>query len=367
MTTHPPVDVIVPFGHSPGHPERRENMLHVARMLRDDLAYGNYRVILAELGRSPTQRSTADELGIEYIFTEHDGEFSPGKAMNAGFLGREEPRELVYFHQADFLVHADVLRRSVDHLRELNSPFIYPYWGEIHLSKPVSAALRAGIVSSAELSAAFLERVPRWRRLWAHGRRAVVTSAYDEIPVHDEDLLALRPTLGIQLLRDLADAGREELWGDDDRAYAPYRWPDSDSEGSRICRISGGPRASAAYLCTDEAFRQVGGVPELKGWGYEDLIFWLTVQGFHPYAADREGVTYNGKPVTLGYPFLHLWHPVSGRHGYYAATRENEQRFRAFQRLSFEQRRFCATPLPRRRPALGDPGRPAVASQGGSP
>jgi hypothetical protein len=339
-------------------------MLHVLKMLRAGLEYPDYRVILAELGSSPTQELAASEIGAEYVFTRHDGEFSPGEAMNAGFLGRVNPRDLVYFHQADFLVHPHVLRSCVDLLHELDSPFVYPYWGEIHLSRPVSAALRSGRISSSAVAAAFLQLVPGWRAAWARGRQTASPTAYDEIPLSGVDLLAVRSALGTQVSLELAVADWHELWGSDDRGYAPYRWSQVDSDGARVCRISGGPRASAAYLCTDDAFRQVGGVPQLKGWGYEDLIFWLTVQGFHPYTADRGGITYKSKPVTLGYPFLHLWHPVSGRRGYYATTRENEDRFNAFQALSCEERRASATPLPGRRSTPGGPETPAAASQG---
>jgi hypothetical protein len=311
--------------------------------LRHLLTYPEYRVILAELGDRPTQRKTARELDAEYVFTRSDAEFSPGRAMNVGFLHRPHPQPLVYFHQADFAVRADVLDESAGLQESLGCPFVYPYWGEIHLSRLVSDAVRANPACQSALLRRIAPSIVRWR-----AEPSIATAPpveYDEVLPQAMDIEAIRDVLPDLSWSAIADAPADVLWGVDDRHYAPYRWKPSDSFSSRIWRISGGPRASAGYLCTDAAFRSVGGIPELPGWGYEDLLFWLTVQAFYPYSDDRRSIYFNSNPITLDIPFVHLWHPVGGRANYYAATRSNESLYHSFRALNHQQRRATVTSL----------------------
>lgn len=343
MQDSPQVDVIVPYGHSPSQAEREENLLHVLHSLQSDLEYPNRRVILAELGERPTQRSLARCLSADYVFTRSDEEFSPGRAMNAGFLGRRRPAGLVYFHQADFLVAPDVLERAVERMRRLDCPFVYPYWGEVHLSRMMSEAVRRFAVPPEQLFDILQLSVARWRT----GREPVRTASdsYDEVTLSTNELAALVSSLPAARRQEITQAGQVQLWGSDDRSYAPYRWHPQDGLAARLCRISAGPRASAAYLCSDAAFRNAGGVPELPGWGYEDLMFWYTVQAFHPYAGDRRGITFRDRSVTMDYPLIHLWHPVGGRPDYYAATQKNERIFHEFRALDSGRRRAAVRAL----------------------
>ncbi|MBS2552418.1 hypothetical protein KGQ19_36740 [Catenulispora sp. NL8] len=337
--------MILPFGFCPEQPERQQNLAHVLQGLREDLAYPNYRIVVTELGLEATQRLMAKEFGAEYIFAAESGEFSPGRAMNVGFLGRDSAADLVYFHQADFLVAPDVLGEGVGKLTDLGCPFVYPYWGEIHLSRPVSGAVRSGLIPATALVEVFKAAVGRWRMRDEPAARQEDLSHSEIIP--DElDIAETAAWLPADLSRALIESGYEELWGLDDREYAPYSWRPGISAASRLCRVSAGPRASAAYLCTDAAFRRVGGIPELPGWGYEDLMFWRTVQAFHPYESDRRGISLQGEPITLGYPLLHLWHPVGGRPAYYEATRRNEERYLEFAALDSAGRRARVRPLP---------------------
>ncbi|MDN3025647.1 hypothetical protein [Streptomyces sp. S.PB5] len=346
MRNSPRVDVIVPYGHSPNQPERQANLQQVLESLQNDLEYENFRVILAELGPRETQRALARSLGADYVFTNSDEEFSPGRAMNAGFLSRQQPADLVYFHQADFLVARDVLDRAVQVKLRLECPFVYPYWGEVHLSRIVSEAVRRAVVQPGQLFDV-LQRCVADRRA-AEGSEQAASDAYDEVTLSNDELESLVAVLPAGLRREITEADQLRLWGADDRSYAPYRWRPEETLAARLCRISGGPRASAAYLCSDAAFRQAGGVPELPGWGYEDLIFWHTVQAFHPYSGDRRGISFKESAVTIDYPLIHLWHPVSGRPDYYAATAKNERIFHEFRSLAAHEQRAGVRALPPR-------------------
>ncbi|MET7715604.1 hypothetical protein [Streptomyces sp. NPDC005407] len=340
------MDVIVPYGHSPSQPDRQKNLQQVLEGLQNDLEYKNYRVLLAELGPQATQRGLARSLDTDYVFTSSDEEFSPGRAMNAGFLGRQHPADLVYFHQADFLVAPDVLDRAVQLMLQLDCPFVYPYWGEVHLSRMMSEAVRCSAVQPGQLFDV-LQRCVAQRRIGQGSGRAA-SDAYDEVALSNDELESLLSSLPACLRREITEADQVRLWGADDRSYAPYRWRPEETLAARLCRISGGPRASAAYLCSDAAFRQAGGVPELPGWGYEDLIFWHTVQAFHPYTGDRRGISFNESAITMNYPLIHLWHPVSERPDYYAATETNERIFHEFRALTTDQQRAGVRALPSR-------------------
>ncbi|WP_172387252.1 hypothetical protein [Streptomyces sp. MNP-20] len=302
--------------------------------------------MLAELGRKATQRGLARSLGTDYVFTGSEAEFSPGRAMNAGFLNRRHPADLVYFHQADFLVASDVLEHAVQLMLQLNCPFVYPYWGEVHLSRLVSEAVRRSAVQPAKLFEV-LQRCVAQRRA-VRGPEQAASDAYDEVSLSIDEVAAFVSSLPARIRQEIAEADQVRLWGSDDRSYAPYRWRPEESPAARLCRISGGPRASAAYLCSDTAFRHAGGVPELPGWGYEDLIFWHTIQALHPYKGDRSGISFKGSAVTMNYPLIHLWHPVSGRPSYYSATEKNERIFHQFRALTADQKRASVTPLPPR-------------------
>ncbi|MFF1816194.1 hypothetical protein ACFVWG_02800 [Kribbella sp. NPDC058245] len=345
MTAAPRVDVLVPFGEAPAHPERTQNLIRVLTDLCATLDYPNYRVSLVEISARPSQQRLADELGAGYVFARRDGEFSPGRAMNLGVVERSRPAELIYFHQTDFLVGPDVLSRAVDQLQRLDCPFVFPYWGEIHLSAPVSTAIRRAELDPVDLLARFRRLVGSWRTETppAQGPQA---TGHDEVVLTSGEYEYVTRSFPSTLKKTLHEAAQVDLWGVDDRPYAPYRWTPSTDRGAEVCRISRGPRASAAYLCTDQAFRRAGGVPELPGWGFEDLMFWQLIQAFHPYAADRAAISYDGTAVTLGDPLLHLWHPVSGSSGYYAATAENQKAFNHLAALDATQIRQQATPLP---------------------
>lgn len=340
------MDVIVPYGHSPSQPERQENLQHVLESLQNDLEYKNYRVILAELGPQATQQTLARSLTTDYVFSSSDEEFSPGRAMNTGFLSRQHPADLVYFHQADFLVAPDVLDRAAQLMLRLDCPFVYPYWGEVHLSRMMSEAVRCSAVQPGQLFDV-LQRCVAQRRA-SQGPEQAASDAYDEVALSNDELESLVSSLPASLRQEITEADQVRLWGADDRSYAPYRWRPEETLAARLCRISGGPRASAAYLCSDAAFRQAGGVPELPGWGYEDLIFWHTVQAFHPYTGDRSGISFKESTITMNYPLIHLWHPVSGRPDYYAATEKNELIFHEFRALTTHQQRAEVRALPPR-------------------
>lgn len=346
MQNSPRVDVIVPYGHSPSQPERQENLQQVLENLQSNLEYENFRVILAELGPRETQRALAHSLETDYVFSSSDDEFSPGRAMNAGFLGRRHPADLVYFHQADFLVARDVLDRAVQVMLRLECPFVYPYWGEVHLSRMMSEAVRCSVVRPGQLFDVLQPCVASRRT--DQGSEQATSDAYDEVTLSNGELESLVAVLPAGLRREIIEADQVRLWGADDRSYAPYRWRPEETVAARLCRISGGPRASAAYLCSDAAFRQAGGVPELPGWGYEDLIFWHTVQAFHPYSGDRRGISFKESAITMNYPLIHLWHPVSGRPDYYAATPKNEQIFHEFRSLTPHAQRTGVRALPSR-------------------
>ncbi len=346
MQKSPRVDVIVPYGHSPGQPERQENLQQVLASLQNNLEYKNCRVVLAELGSRATQQDLARSLKADYVFTRSDEEFSPGRAMNAGFLSRQHPADLVYFHQADFLVAPDVLDRAVQLMLRLDCPFVYPYWGEVHLSRMMSEAVRCSVVEPGQVFDV-LQRCVAHRRA-SQGAGQAASDAYDEVALNNDELESLVSSLPASLRQEIIEADQVRLWGADDRSYAPYRWVAKGTLAARLCRISGGPRASAAYLCSDAAFRQAGGVPELPGWGYEDLIFWHTVQAFHPYTGDRNGISFEDSTITMNYPLIHLWHPISGRPDYYAATEQNERIFHEFRTLTTDQRRAAVRPLPPR-------------------
>ncbi|MEV0370585.1 hypothetical protein AB0I10_12250 [Streptomyces sp. NPDC050636] len=303
-------------------------------------------MLLAELGKQATQRDLARNLGTDYVFTSSDEEFSPGRAMNRGFLSRRYPADLVYFHQADFLVAPDVLDRAVQLMLQLDCPFVYPYWGEVHLSRMMSEAVRCSAVQPGQLFDVLQRCVARRRTI--HGSEQAASDAYDEVALSSDELESLVNSLPANLRRDITEADHVRLWGSDDRSYAPYRWRPEETLAASLCRISGGPRASAAYLCSDAAFRQAGGVPELPGWGYEDLIFWHTVQAFHPYTGDRSGISFKESVITMNYPLIHLWHPVSGRPDYYAATERNERIFHEFHGRTAEEQRAGVRALPPR-------------------
>lgn len=239
MRNSPRVDVIVPYGHSPNQPERQANLQQVLESLQNDLEYENFRVILAELGPRETQRALARSLGADYVFTNSDEEFSPGRAMNAGFLSRQQPADLVYFHQADFLVARDVLDRAVQVKLRLECPFVYPYWGEVHLSRIVSEAVRRAVVQPGQLFDV-LQRCVADRRA-AEGSEQAASDAYDEVTLSNDELESLVAVLPAGLRREITEADQLRLWGADDRSYAPYRWRPEETLAARLCRISGGP------------------------------------------------------------------------------------------------------------------------------
>lgn len=341
----PPVDVIVPFGDAPAQPERAANLHTVLTRYLDRIDYPSYRVVLVEVGPRATQADLAASKGWVHLYVESAAEFSPAFAQNYGFLNRPDPVELVYFHQADFVAEPAVLRRAVELMRRFDAPFVYPYWGEIHLSRLVSEAVRSGDVDGVGLYRLFSRVVSGVRAdgsLVGPGEAA----AHREVAVPPEVLELLHAELPAPLRRELAAADEAEVWGIDDRGYAPYRWTPSDQPSARICRISAGPRASAAYLCRDDAFRRIGGVPQMPGWGYEDLTAWLNVQSCWPYHADAIAVYFDGAPMSQDMPLVHLWHPVGQRAGYYRHTEENEKRYRELLAMTPSERRELMTPLP---------------------
>jgi hypothetical protein len=341
----PDIDMIVPFGDVPNQAERSQNLHTVIRDYLRRLDYPHYRIVLVESGANPTQRDFANVYCDEYVFVEDGAEFSVGRTQNAGFLRRSRKAELVYFHQADFLAPPGILKTALALMRKLECPFVYPYWGEIHLSRTVSAGVRKGIIDGARLVATFSAIVAEIRAGADSHTGFGESSDYREVHLAPAQLRSLARLLPAELAAEPA-VRHERAWGTDDRAYAPYRWADSQRPGTAWCRISPGPRASAGYLCTDAAFRRVGGVVELPGWGYEDLLTWLNVQACYDYRADTYAVHYRTTAISRDIPLVHLWHPVGQRPAFYAHTADNEAEYRKARARSPAQRRRAIRPLP---------------------
>lgn len=341
------VDVVVPYGDASDQVERRENLHVVIERCLSRQDHGAYGVTIVEMGPDATQRTWAAARGVGYVHVQRSS-FSVGAAQNAGFLDERIRRgSRVYFHQADFVIPPEVLSRVSAAAEAVAAPFLYPYWGEVHLSRPLSTAVRRAEVDIDTLYAAVRAVIRSAReRLRSDGAARSSLDGHVVIRFTDEETAAVLDAVPAHLYERWRRLSDVDAWGTDERSYAPFRWPATEATAlSTLVRASAGPRASAAYLCTDEAYRAVGGVPELVGWGYEDLSAWLAVQAVYGYRADLHAVRWGEREITLDLPLVHLWHPVSGQAVYYAKTVTNEAYYRRLARLGVDQRRRLIRPL----------------------
>ncbi len=336
------VNIIVPFGYSETQPER-ETLLHfVVEECVNTQTYPNIRTILVESSNSPTQANYAKNYCDEYIFLPlQNGIYSPAIVQNEGFL-RATNSEFTYIHQADFILPPEMVERSLEKMKELNAPVIFPFFSSVNLSKPLTEAITQGRVDWTKVLAA-LETINTGVRLDTH-QVGIVDRKYFSPDELSPLVLALPPELQVESLLGL---NPEEIWGINEGTFTYF----GDSfrvvqPSETLLKYRPGGRAKASYLTRSAEYDRMGGSPSYVGWGYEDLGFWARAQALYDYKRARDGDMYfDNQSVSTNYPIIHLWHSTTNRADYFAMMDENKRQYETFLAMTPDQQVTSIQPL----------------------
>jgi hypothetical protein len=318
------VDVVIPFAWSDAQPERFANLIaSVTSVVDAGGLLGD--VVIAELGREPTAREVAHRLGVRHVFEPDPGVFSVGKCQNLGYRALRRPLAIL-FHQADFLLRPAALAEALHVLADPGVPAFFPHWGLVELSACTSAVLRSAPVSARRECIGALWAAMRSNIVRAQDAAfGLATDRQREIVPPDWVSARLREWLPRACLQGACAHPRG--W-DDSQVLGEYRWSERATRNG-LCRISGGPRASASYLVRSDAYEAVGGIPEFVGWGYEDLTFWSRLATHFDFRLALDGIYFGSRRVSGDTPLVHLWHSHPDASPYYANVAENRARYAA--------------------------------------
>lgn len=327
------VNIIVPYGHSPSQPEREADMKFVVEECLRPQTYQNTRIVLVESSKNPTQESWVASWGGEYDYIpQGENPFSVGKVQNQGFV-QATPTDLYYFHQADFLLPKDAVEEAVFTMQETEAPCIFPYAGVANLSKKLTDEILGRNVDPTLLIDA-LSTIFGAEQLETVGG----SQSANQIRLSAEQLKMLESILPDSL--QSSHLMSDDVTADGNSSHSLYfDGHQSEYPTQLYADFRLGPRAKASYLCSGSAYAQLGGVPEYKGWGYEDLDFWERVKTLFDYSQTEESIYFKDRKLTGRYPLVHMWHPTSGGENYYSASESNRDSHEAFMALDNEQRR----------------------------
>lgn len=335
-------NLIVPFGYAEAQPER-ETLLHfvVEECVRKQ-SYPNVRVVLVESSARPTQASYAKQYCDEYVFLPRDqGLYSAAIVQNEGFM-RATTAEYTYIHQADFLLPPEMVEMTIERMKELEAPVIFPYYSSVNFSKPLTEALTGHRVDWKAVLAAMVT-INTDIRKETH-KIGMVDRRYLSPAEIKPLILALPEDLHIE---DLAQLDPTEIWGVDDGNFTYFGDSFKVVQPSEyLVKYRPGGRAKASYLARSVDYDKSGGSPNYAGWGYEDLGFWARVQALYDYKRTKDGDMYfNGHSVSTDYPIIHLWHSTTGSADYFAMMDGNKRRYESFIALSRDEQRAAIKPL----------------------
>lgn len=336
------VNLIVPFGYSETQPEREDLLHFVIEKCVGDQTYPNLRTVLVESSNRPTQETYAKAYCDEYVYLPlKNGIYSPAIVQNEGFL-RSSGSEFTYIHQADFLLPPEMIERSLEQMKELDAPVIFPFFSSMNLSKPLTDAMIQGVVNWKTVLSA-LEKINEKVRLETH-RIGIVERRY----LDSNELLPLvsilPPELQVSFLLGLCS---KEIWGEDDGAFTYF----GDSfkvvqPSETLVKYRPGGRAKASYLARSADYDKAGGSPSYVGWGYEDLGFWARIQALYDYRRQNDGDMYfKGVSTSTNYPIVHIWHSTTNRPDYFGMMAENKRLYEAFLALPLDEKIKSIKPL----------------------
>lgn len=336
------INLIIPFGYSEAQPER-ESILHfVIEKCVSAQTYPNVRTVLVESSKKPTQAAYAKKYCDEYIFLPLQNDiYSPAIVQNEGFL-RSTNSEFTYIHQADFILPSEMIERSLEKMKEINAPVIFPFFSSINLSKPLTEAITQGVVDWKNVLSA-LKTINTNVRLETH-RIGIVDRKYLNPDELSPLILALPQDLQIERLLRL---NPEEIWGVNDGNFTYFGDSFKVAQPSEtLLKYRPGGRAKGSYLAKSTEYDRMGGSPSYVGWGYEDLGFWARAQALYDYKRAKDGDMYFGnKSISTNYPIIHLWHSTTGRADYFAMMDENKRQYEAFITQTPEQQIQSIRPL----------------------
>lgn len=333
------VNIIVPFGYSSVQPERERILRYVIKDCLQTQTYPNRKIILAELSEYPTQEDYAQQNCDGYIFQplRNGKEFGPGIVQNIGFR-RSPAAPLTYIHQADFLLPSYALEQFVNFMDDTSAPVIFPFFSAINLSRPISVGLLNRQVNSEALYNALVRVNSELKKLPANLVPHVVEGR-NRVALSDQQVDIIDIVLPPELRsRELSTLSHEDAWGEIDGAYALYVGRINGRRFLNTVNYRVGPRAKASYLVTSNAYRELGGVPEYEGWGYEDLMFWEKVKVLYRYFLKGNSIQFRQSKLTSNLPLVHIWHSVAQRPEYFSFADSNKDKYEKFLALPREEK-----------------------------
>ncbi len=336
------INLIVPFGYVETQPER-ETLLHfVVEECVQKQSYPNIRIVLVESSNQPTQSSYAKQNCDEYIFLpRQQGLYSPGAVQNEGFM-RSKNTEYTYIHQADFLLPPEMVEKTVERMKELDAPFIFPFFSSVNFSKPLTDALTQHKVDWKTILSA-METINKDIRKETH-KIGIVDRRYLSPSELKPLILTLPNDLHIENLEQLELI---DIWGEDDGNFTYFGDSFKVVQSSEcLVKYRPGGRAKASYLAKSVDYDKTGGSPNYVGWGYEDLGFWARVQALYDYKRAKDGdMYYEDNSISTNYPIIHLWHSTTNNADYFAMMNKNRMKYESFIALSRNEQRELIKPL----------------------
>jgi len=341
------INVVIPFGFSKEQPEREQILHFVVKECIRKQTYPEIRIVLAESGTDKTQERFAQQFCDEYHFLDlKDEDFSIGALQNRGYE-LSASSEFTYIHQADFLLPLDGIEKAHKKLLMTGAPFVFPFYSAISLSHPITNSV--------------LDKTTDWKLIYKEltldniefrtdPKRYTVSDKFRRLSLSPEQIDRLDSILPFYVRSDaLQHIPFSEIWGDEETSFSYFR---SESlrgiEGTTLVDFRIGVKASASYLARSADYAEIGGAPEMKGWGYEDLGFWERVKTFYDYLIKEERLLFRGFPLTGSYPLVHLWHSTAERPNYYSQVDENKQAYENFVSMTKQQRIRSIKPLEKR-------------------